>query len=94
MKKTRLVIYKSFGKYKVTKFDNYINNVMDERKVNLLTEDLQESVNIVINTWNRDLKDDESVIIHLMNGTECEAIWTVTNKGVFAADNEGVLNEI
>ena len=39
MKKTRLVIYKSFGKYKVTKFDNYISNVMDEQKVNLLTED-------------------------------------------------------
>ena len=94
MKKTRLVIYKSFGKYKVTKFDNYISNVMDERKVNLLTEDLQESVNIVINTYRRDLKDDESVTIHLMNGLECEAIWTVTNKGVFAANNEGGLNEI
>ena len=88
MKKTRLVIYKSFGKYKVTRFDNYINNVMDERKVNLLTGDLQESVNIVINTWRRDLKDDESVAIHLMNGLECEAIWTVTNKAVFAADTE------
>ena len=87
MKKTRLVIYKSFGKYKVTKFDNYINNVMDERKVNLLTEDLRESVNIVINTYRRDLKDDESVVIHLMNGTECEAILTVTNKAVFASDN-------
>ena len=87
MKKTRLVIYKSFGKYKVTKFDNYINNVMDERKVNLLTEDLQESVNIVINTWSRGLKDDEYVSIHLMNGLECEAIWTVTNRGVFASDN-------
>ena len=33
MKKTRLVIYKSFGKYKVTNFINYLNNVMDERKV-------------------------------------------------------------
>ena len=87
MKKTRLVIYKSFGKYKVTKFDNYLSNVMDERKVNLLTEDLRESVNIVINTWNRDIKDDESVAIHLMNGLECEAIWTITNKGVFASDN-------
>ena len=87
MKKTRLVIYKSFGKYKVTRFDNYLNNVMDERKVNLLTGDLQESVNIVINTWRRDLKDDESVAIHLMNGLECEAIWTVTNKAVFASDN-------
>ena len=87
MKETRLVIYKSFGKYKVTKFDNYLSNVMDERKVNLLTEDLRESVNIVINTWNRDIKDDESVAIHLMNGLECEAIWTITNKGVFASDN-------
>ena len=87
MKKTRLVIYKSFGKYKVTKFDNYLNNVMDERKVNLLNEDLQESVNIVINTYRRGLKDNESVAIHLMNGFECEAIWTVTNKGVFASDN-------
>ena len=87
MKKTRLVIYKSFGKYKVTKSDNYFNNVMDERKVNLLTKDLQESVNIVINTYRRYLKDDEYVAIHLMNGTECEAIWTVTNKGVFASDN-------
>ena len=87
MKKTRFVIYKSFGKYKVTKFDNYLNNVIDERKVNLLTEDLRESVNIVINTYRRYLKDDESVVIHLMNGTECEAIWTVTNKGVFASDN-------
>ena len=87
MKKTRLVIYKSFGKYKVTKFDNYLSNVMDERKVNLLTEDLRESVNIVINTWNRDIKDDESIAIHLMNGIECEAIWTITNKGVFASDN-------
>ena len=87
MKKTRLVIYKSFGKYKVTKFDNYLNNVMDERKVNLLTEDLHESVNIVINTYRRDIKDDESVVIHLMNDNECEAIWTVTNKGVFASDN-------
>ena len=87
MKKTRLVIYKSFGKYKVTEFNNYINNVMDERKVNLLTKDLQESVNIVINTYRRYLKDDESVVIHLMNGLECEAIWTITNKGVFASDN-------
>ena len=87
MKKTRLVIYKSFGKYKVTKFDNYINHVMDERKVILLTKDLQESVNIVINTYRRYLKDDESVVIHLMNGTECEAIWTVTNRAVFASDN-------
>ena len=87
MKKTRLVIYKSFGKYKVTNFDNYLSNVMDERKVNLLTEDLRESVNIVINTYRRYLKDDESVVIHFMNGTECEAIWTVTNKGVFASDN-------
>ena len=87
MKELNLAIYKSFGKYKVTKFDNYLNNVMDERKVNSLTKDLQESVNIVINTYRRDLKDDESVIIHLMNGTECEAIWTVTNKGVFASDN-------
>ena len=86
MKKTRLVIYKSFGKYKVTNFINYLNNVMDERKVNLLTEDLQESVNIVINTYRRYLKDDEYVAIHLMNGTECEAIWTVTNKGVFTAE--------
>ena len=86
MKKIRLVIYKSFGKYKVTTFNNYFN-IMNERKVNLLTEDLQESVNIVINTYRRDLKDDESVAIHLMNGTECEAIWTVTNKGVFASDN-------
>ena len=94
MKKTRLAIYKSFGKYKVTKFDNYLNHVIDERKVNLLTEDLQESVNIVINTYRRDLKDDESVAIHLMNDLECEAIWTVTNKCVFAADNEGGLNEI
>ena len=93
MKKTRLVIYKSFGKYKVTKFDNYLSNVMDERKVNLLTEDLRESVNIVINTYNRDLKDDESVVIFLVNGLECEAIWMVTNKGVFA-DDEGGLNEI
>ena len=87
MKKTRLVIYKSFGKYNVTNFDNYINNVTDERKVNSLTKDLQESVNIVINTYRRYLKDDESVAIHLMNGTECEAIWTITNKGVFASDN-------
>ena len=87
MKKTRLVIYKSFGKYKVTKFDNYLNNVMDERKVNLLTKDLQESVNIVINTYRRYLKDDESVVIHLMNGTECKAIWTVTNRAVLASDN-------
>ena len=87
MKKTRLVIYKSFGKYKVTMFDNYLNHVMDERKVNSLTKDLQESVNIVINTYRRGLKDDESVVIHLMNGTECEAIWTVTNKCVFASDN-------
>lgn len=94
MKKTRLVIYKSFGKYKVTKFDNYIYNVMDERNVNLLTEDLRESVNIVINKWNRDLKDDESVVIFLVNGIECEAIWTITNKGVFVSDNEGGLNEI
>ena len=86
MKETRLVIYKSFGKYKVTKFDNYISNVMDERKVLLLTKDLQESVNIVINTYRRYLKDDEYVAIHLMNGTECEAIWTVTNKGVFTAE--------
>ena len=87
MKTTKLVIYKSSGKYKVTMFDNFIKNVMDERKVNLLTKDLQESVNIVINTYRRYLKDDESVVIHLMNGIECEAIWTVTNKGVFAADN-------
>ena len=87
MKKTRLVIYKSFGKYKVTEFKNYLSNVIDERKVNLLTEDLQESVNIVINIYRRDLKDDESVAIHLMNGIECEAIWTITNKGVFASDN-------
>ena len=87
MKKTRLVIYKSFGKYKVTNFINYLNNVMDERKVNLLTEDLQESVNIVINTYRRYLKDDESVVIHLMNGLECEALWTVTNRAVFASDN-------
>ena len=86
MKKTRLVIYKSFGKYKVTKFDNYISNVMDEQKVNLLTEDLLESVNIVISAYRRDLKDNESVAIHLMNDLECEAIWTVTNKGVFASD--------
>ena len=88
MKKTRLVIYKSFGKYKVTMFNNYINNIMDERKVNSLTKDLQESVDIVINTYGRYLKDDESVVIHIMNDFECEAIWTVTNKGVFAADNE------
>ena len=88
MKKTRLVIYKSFGKYKVTTFNNYFN-IMNERKVNLLTEDLRESVNIVINTYRRDLKDDESVVIHLMNDNKCEAIWTVTNKGVFASDNEG-----
>ena len=87
MKKTRLVIYKSFGKYKVTKFDNYLSNVVDERKVNLLTEDLRESVNIVINTYRRYLKDDESIAIHLMNGLECEAIWTITDKGVFASDN-------
>ena len=93
MKKTRLVIYKSFGKYKVTTFNNYFN-IMNERKVKLLTEDLQESVNIVINTYRRYLKDDESVIIFLVNGIECEAIWTVTNKGVFASDNEGGLNEI
>lgn len=87
MKKTRFVIYKSFGKYKVTKFDNYHSNVMDERKVNLLTKDLQESVNIVINTYRRYLKDDESIAIYLMNDIECEAIWTITNKGVFASDN-------
>lgn len=86
MKKTRLVIYKSFGKYKVTTFNNYFN-IMNERKVNLLTEDLQESLNIVINTYRRDLKDDESVAIHLMNCLKCEAIWTITNKGVFASDN-------
>ena len=29
-----------------------------------------------------------------MNGLECEAIWTVTNRAVFAPDNEGGLNEI
>lgn len=29
-----------------------------------------------------------------MNGTKCEAIWTVTNRGVFAADNEGGLNGV
>ena len=87
MKKTRLVIYKSFGKYKVTKFDDYINNVMDKQKVNVLNEDLQESVNILINRYRRYLKDDESVVIFLVNGIECEAIWTVTNKGVFASDN-------
>lgn len=87
MKKTRFAIYKSFGKYKITRLDNYLNNVMCEREVNLLTEDLQESVNIVINTYRRYLKDDESVAIHLMNGLECEAIWTVTNKAVFASDN-------
>lgn len=87
MKKTRFAIYKSFGKYKITRLDNYLNNVMCEREVNLLTEDLQESVNIVINTYRRYLKDDESVAIHLMNGLECEAIWTVTNRGVFASDN-------
>ena len=87
MKKTRFAIYKSFGKYKITRLDNYLNNVMCEREVNLLTEDLQESVNIVINTYRRYLKYDESVAIHLMNGLECEAIWTVTNKAVFASDN-------
>ena len=87
MKKTRFAIYKSFGKYKITRLYNYLNNVMCEREVNLLTEDLQESVNIVINTYRRYLKDDESVAIHLMNGLECEAIWTVTNKAVFASDN-------
>ena len=87
MKETQFAIYNSFGKYKVTTLNNYLNNVMDERKVNLLTKDLQESVNIVINTYCRGLKDDESVVIHLMSGTECEAIWTVTNKGVFASDN-------
>ena len=87
MKKTRLVIYKSFGKYKVTKFDNYLSNVMDEQKVNLLTKDLQESVNIVINTYRRYLKDDESIAIHLMNDNKGEAIWTITNRGVFASDN-------
>ena len=87
MKETQFAIYNSFGKYKVTTLNNYLNNVMDERKVNLLTKDLQESVNIVINTYRRYLKDDESVVIHLMNGTECEAIWTVTNRAVFASDN-------
>ena len=87
MKKTRFAIYKSFGKYKITRLDNYLNNVMCEREVNLLTEDLQESVNIVINTYRRYLKDDESVAIPLMNGLEFEAIWTVTNKAVFASDN-------
>ena len=94
MKELNLAIYKSFGKYELTEFYNYLNNVMDEPKVNLLTGDLQETVNTIINTCSCDLKDDESVVIHLMNGTECEAIWTVTNKGVFAADNEGGLNEI
>ena len=87
MKETQFAIYNSFGKYKVTTLNNYLNNVMDERKVNSLTKDLQESVNIVINTYRRYLKDDESVVIHLMNGTECEAIWTVTNRAVFASDN-------
>ena len=87
MKKTRFAIYKSSGKYKITRLDNYLNNVICEQDVNLLTEGLQESVNIVINTYRRYLKDDESVAIHLMNGLECEAIWTVTNRGVFASDN-------
>ena len=85
MNKIRLAIYKSFCKYNVTTLDNYLSNVMDGRKVILLDKDLQESLIIVINAWNRDLKDDESVAIHLMSGLECEAIWTVTNKGVFAA---------
>ena len=59
---------------------------MDERKVNSLTKDLQESVDIVINTYRHYIKDDESVVIHLMNGTECKATFTLTNKGVFTAE--------
>ena len=74
MKKTRLVIYKSFGKYKVTKFDNYLNNVMDERKVNLL--------NMLYELFSPNLSSEDKIYVSTyIYGVFRLSDYIITNKG-------------
>ena len=83
MKEMHLALYRHLGYYEFTSLSNYTNKFRDTCT---LGKDLLESICIIVNACQKDLKDDESIVIHLMNGIECEAIWTVTHNCTFCGD--------